>query len=101
MATYLDKKRSLSNVPIATQRAIMLILALLMGIGFAKTVLAETYVINGTKDQTKLAAIVAAAKDPKSKIERCKFTEKTDSNEGAIVCRTVELSPRGTLRLQK
>ena len=62
---------------------------------------AETYVINGTKDATKLQAIVAAAKDPKAKIERCKFTEKTDSNEGAVVCRSVELSPRGTLRLQK
>lgn len=62
---------------------------------------AETYVIDGSKGKTKLEAIVAMAQNPKAKVERCKFTEKQDSNEGAVVCRAVELSPRGTLRLQK
>ena len=62
---------------------------------------AETYNVDGKTGQTKLSAIVAMANNPKAHIERCKFTEKTDSNEGAVVCRTVELSPRGTLRLQK
>ena len=62
---------------------------------------AETYNINSTKGATKLQAIVAAAKDPKTKIERCKYTEAQDSNEGKVICRAVELSPRGTLRLAK
>ena len=75
------------------------IMALIMG--YRTFAHAETYTIDGKTGSTKLQAIVAAAGNPKSKIERCKFTEKTDSNDGAVVCRSVELSPRGTLRLQK
>ena len=62
---------------------------------------AETYVVNGTKDQTKLKAIMALASDPKAKVERCAYKEAQDKNEGAVICRTVELSPRGTIRLAK
>lgn len=62
---------------------------------------AETYTINGTKDQGKLKAIVALANDPKAKVEKCQYKEKQDSNEGAIVCRPVELGPRGNIRLVK
>lgn len=62
---------------------------------------AETYIVNGTKDQPKLKAIVALASDPKAKVERCAYKESQDSNEGKILCRAVEMSPRGTLRLAK
>lgn len=62
---------------------------------------AETYTVNGTKDQGKLKAIVALAADPKAKVERCQYKEKQDSNEGAVLCRPVELGPRGTIRLLK
>ena len=62
---------------------------------------AETYIINGTKDQGKLKAIVALANDPKAQVQRCQYKEKQDSNEGAVLCRPVELGPRGTIRLVK
>lgn len=63
--------------------------------------MAETYVINGSKDKTKLQALVAKAQDPKASVQRCQYKEKQDSNEGSVICRDVELSPRGTLRLIK
>lgn len=62
---------------------------------------AETYTVNGTKDQGKLKAIVALANDPKAKVERCQYKEAQDSNNGAVICRPVELGPRGTIRLVK
>jgi hypothetical protein len=60
---------------------------------------AETYVISGTKGKTKRDAIVALAKDPKTDVQRCKYTEAQDSNEGKVICKQVELGPRGSIRL--
>lgn len=77
----------------------LLFATLIVLIGFQGN--AETFVINGKEKQNKLQAIVALAQNPKTKVERCKFTEGQDSNEGKIVCKTVELGPRGTIRLQK
>ena len=62
---------------------------------------AETYVVNGNKGQTKVDAMKAAYNDPKAVIERCKFKEKKNSNEGAVECRKVEIGSNGTLVLQK
>lgn len=62
---------------------------------------AETYTVEGKKDQSKRQAIVALASNPKTKVERCKYTEGQDTNVGKVVCKTVELGPRGTIRLQK
>lgn len=65
------------------------------------TLKAETYTINGTKDQPKLKAIVALANDPKTKVERCTNKDGQDNNVAVLSCKPVELGPRGTLRLQK
>ena len=75
------------------------IMALIMG--YRTFAHAETYVVNGTKGQTKVDAMKAAYNDPKAKIERCKFKEKKNSNEGEVQCRSVEIGSNGTLVLQK
>jgi hypothetical protein len=62
---------------------------------------AETYTINGKQGSTKLQALVALAQNKDAKVERCKFTEDQDSNKGSVKCKPVELSPRGTIRIQK
>lgn len=87
---------------LATESRLILVAFTIIAIimGYRTIARAETYVVDGTKGKTKVEAMQAAYSNPKAKIERCKFKEKKNSNEGAIECRPVEIGSNGTLVLQ-
>ncbi len=77
-------------------KLILIALTLTSAVSFA-----ETYTIDGAKDQPKLKAIVALANNPKAHVERCTNKDGQDNNVAVMTCKQVELGPRGTLRLAK
>ena len=79
----------------------MLKYALIALIALPLNVRAETYTVNGAKSKTRIEALSAAFKDHNAKIERCAYKEVQNKNEGKVICRPVELSPKGTLVLAK